>query len=127
MPDDKRVMLGWMSNWDYANNIPTSPWRSAMALPREVKLTQTSDGPRLTQSAVKQVEKLGGKVTYKDKKGGPISAGTHPLPAQSAGQVQQVDITFAPGTATKIRHHRPRRRTVIHRHRLRRHDREDVR
>ncbi|MDR6416601.1 GH32 C-terminal domain-containing protein [Pseudarthrobacter sulfonivorans] len=101
MPDDKRIMLGWMSNWDYANDIPTSPWRSAMALPREVKLTQTPDGPRLTQSAVKQVEKLGGKVSYNDKKGGPISAGTHPLPAQSAGQIQQVDITFTPGTATK--------------------------
>ena len=101
MPDDKRVMLGWMNNWDYANDIPTSPWRSAMSLPREVKLTQTPDGPRLTQSAVKQVEKLEGKVTYNDKKGGPISAGTHPLPAKAAGQVQQVDITFAPGTATK--------------------------
>ena len=61
MPEDKRVMLGWMNNWDYANNIPTNPWRSAMALPREVKLTQTPDGPRLTQSAVKQVDKLAGK------------------------------------------------------------------
>lgn len=101
MPEDKRIMLGWMSNWDYANNIPTNPWRSAMALPREVKLTQTPDGPCLTQSAVKQVEKLGGKASYNDKKGGPISAGTHPLPAQSAGQVQQVDISFAPGNATK--------------------------
>lgn len=50
MPDDKRIMLGWMSNWDYANSTPTSPWRSAMALPREVKLTQTADGPRLTQA-----------------------------------------------------------------------------
>jgi fructan beta-fructosidase len=25
MPQDKRIMLGWMNNWDYANNIPTSP------------------------------------------------------------------------------------------------------
>lgn len=101
MPDDKRIMLGWMSNWDYANDTPTSPWRSAMALPREVKLTQTPDGPRLTQSVVKQVEKLGKKAAYNDKKGGPIVPGTHALPAQAAGQVQQVDITFAPGTAAK--------------------------
>ena len=101
MPDNKRVMLGWMNNWDYANDIPTNPWRSAMALPREVGLTRTPDGPRLTQSAVKQVEKLDGKVSYKDKKGGPIPAGTHPLPAEAAGQVQQVDITFAPGAAQK--------------------------
>jgi levanase len=101
MPDNKRVMLGWMNNWDYANDIPTSPWRSAMALPREVNLTQTPDGPRLTQSAVKQVDKLDEKASYNDKKGGPIPAGAHQLPAATSGQVQQVDITFAPGTAKK--------------------------
>ena len=101
MPDNKRVMLGWMNNWDYANDIPTSPWRSAMALPREVNLTQTPDGPRLTQSAVKQVDKLDGKVSYKDNKGGPIATGAHQLPAAASGQVQQVDITFAPSTAKK--------------------------
>ncbi len=101
MPDNKRIMLGWMNNWDYANDIPTNPWRSAMALPREVNLIQTLDGPRLTQSAVKQVDKLDGKVSYKDNQGGPIPAGTLQLPAAASGQVQRVDITFAPGTAKK--------------------------
>lgn len=101
MPEDKRVMLGWINNWDYANDIPTNPWRSAMALPREVKLTQTPDGPRLTQNVVKQVDKLAQKPSYSTKKGSPIAQGTTPLPASTAGQVQQVDITFAPGTATK--------------------------
>jgi fructan beta-fructosidase len=99
MPDDKRVMLGWMNNWDYANNIPTNPWRSAMALPREVKLTQTPEGPRLTQRAVKQVDKLAQKPSYSTNKGIPIAEGTTPLPAAASGQVQRVDITFAPGTA----------------------------
>ncbi len=42
-----RVMQGWMNNWDYANDIPTSPWRSSMALPREVTLTST---PRVRAS-----------------------------------------------------------------------------
>jgi len=101
MPDDKRVMLGWMNNWDYANNIPTNPWRSAMSLPREVQLTQTPDGPRLAQNVVKQVDKLAKKPSYTDKKGGAIKAGTTPLPAATSGQVQRVDITFAPGTAKK--------------------------
>ncbi|MFJ6452947.1 GH32 C-terminal domain-containing protein [Paenarthrobacter sp. NPDC091669] len=101
MPDNKRVMLGWMNNWDYANNIPTNPWRSAMSLPREVQLTQTPDGPRLAQSVVKQVDKLAKKPSYTDKKGGAIKAGTTPLPAAASGQVQRVDITFAPGTAKK--------------------------
>jgi fructan beta-fructosidase len=101
MPEDKRVMLGWMNNWDYANAIPTSPWRSAMSLPREVGLTQTPSGPRLTQSAVKQVDKLGGKASYSNKKGQSIAPGTHPLPASASGDVQRIDLTFAPGTAAK--------------------------
>jgi levanase len=101
MPQDKRVMLGWMNNWDYANTIPTSPWRSAMSLPREVGLTQTPSGPRLTQSAVNQVDKLGGKASYSNKKGQSIAPGTHPLPASASGDVQRIDLTFAPGTAAR--------------------------
>ena len=101
MPEDKRVMLGWMNNWDYANTVPTSPWRSAMSLPREVGLTQTPAGPRLTQKAVKQVDNLGSKASYSDKKGRSIAPGTHPLPASASGDVQRIDLTFAPGTAAK--------------------------
>jgi levanase len=101
MPEDKRVMLGWMNNWDYANDIPTNPWRSAMSLPREVKLTQTPEGPRLAQSAVKQVDKLAQKPSYSTKGGAAIAEGTTPLPAAASGQVQRVDISFAPGTAKK--------------------------
>jgi fructan beta-fructosidase len=101
MPEDKRVMLGWMNNWDYANTIPTSPWRSAMSLPREVGLTQTPAGPRLAQKVVKQVDKLATKASYSDKKGQSIAPGTHPLPASASGDVQRIDLTFAPGTAAK--------------------------
>ena len=37
-PDDKKIFLGWMSNWHYAPKVPTDPWRSAMTLPRELSL-----------------------------------------------------------------------------------------
>jgi fructan beta-fructosidase len=36
----RRLFLGWMSNWEYANQVPTSPWRSAMTIPRELGLRQ---------------------------------------------------------------------------------------
>ncbi|MEA5454455.1 glycoside hydrolase family 32 protein, partial [Sinomonas sp. JGH33] len=51
-PDDRRILVGWMSNWDYARAVPTSPWRGAMALPREATLHRR--GPRvvLRQRAV---------------------------------------------------------------------------
>jgi fructan beta-fructosidase len=38
MPNENRVFIGWMSNWDYARNTPTQTWRSAMTLPRKLWL-----------------------------------------------------------------------------------------
>src|SRR5437773_5860880 len=34
----RKIFLGWMSNWLYANKVPTIKWRNAMTLPRELKL-----------------------------------------------------------------------------------------
>ena len=36
---NRRIFLGWMSNWLYGTQVPTTPWRSAFTLPRELKLT----------------------------------------------------------------------------------------
>jgi len=101
MAQDKRIMLGWMNNWDYANSIPTSPWRSAMSLPREVGLTETAEGPRLVQKPVKQVDDLAGKPAYQEKTARSIAPGTTALPQAAAGQVQRIDLTFSPGTASR--------------------------
>ncbi|MFT7712192.1 glycoside hydrolase family 32 protein [Clavibacter tessellarius] len=32
------TLIGWMGNWDYADAVPTSPWRGSMALPRRLAL-----------------------------------------------------------------------------------------
>ncbi|NKI31673.1 glycoside hydrolase family 32 protein [Croceivirga thetidis] len=37
-PDGQRKFIGWMSNWQYALKTPTSTWRSAMTLPRNLGL-----------------------------------------------------------------------------------------
>ncbi len=34
----RKIFLGWMSNWMYATQVPTINWRSAMTLPRTLKL-----------------------------------------------------------------------------------------
>jgi fructan beta-fructosidase len=44
VPDGRRLMVGWASNWEYANVTPTHPWRSAMSLVREVTLARSADG-----------------------------------------------------------------------------------
>lgn len=37
-PDGRHVVLPWMSNWQYANQVPTHQFRSANGLPRDLGL-----------------------------------------------------------------------------------------
>ena len=37
-PDNRRVVLAWMSNWQYANQVPTQQFRSANSIPRDLSL-----------------------------------------------------------------------------------------
>jgi fructan beta-fructosidase len=96
--DDERLMLGWMNNWDYANDIPTSTWRSAMSLPREVRLVTTPEGPRLHQAVVSQIADLrrnraASKVTQRR-----IAEGHALLPM--SGDVVQIDVVLDLGSAS---------------------------
>ncbi|MBX2896721.1 MAG: glycoside hydrolase family 32 protein [Cyclobacteriaceae bacterium] len=51
---DRTIMLGWVNNWTYANQIPTSKWRGMFSIPRELGLKETAAGLRLTQHPVKE-------------------------------------------------------------------------
>jgi sucrose-6-phosphate hydrolase SacC (GH32 family) len=59
--DGRRLWLGWMSSWPYAGDVPTSPWRSAMTVPRELMVRRTAEGFRMLQRPVKELETLRGK------------------------------------------------------------------
>ena len=43
-PDNRRTTIGWMSNWQYAADVPTMQFRSANTLPREMVLFEDADG-----------------------------------------------------------------------------------
>ena len=60
--DGRRIFMGWMSNWDYAQVVPTESWRSAMTLPRTLKLAQTDQGLRLLSQPVAELKKLQNKT-----------------------------------------------------------------
>jgi len=60
--DPRRVFLGWMSNWDYGQAVPTDPWRSAMTLPRELRLHRTPAGYRLFQRPATELRSLRGEL-----------------------------------------------------------------
>ncbi|MGG4146251.1 PfkB family carbohydrate kinase [Paenibacillus algorifonticola] len=56
--DGRRVIIGWMSNWKYANETPTGSWRGAMTLPRTLSLTSKDGSIVLTQMPVREIGKL---------------------------------------------------------------------
>jgi fructan beta-fructosidase len=55
-PDNKRIFIGWMSNWLYARNTPTTNWRSAMTLPRELSLSKIDQDYVLKSKPVAQLK-----------------------------------------------------------------------
>ncbi|HWQ31932.1 MAG TPA: glycoside hydrolase family 32 protein [Blastocatellia bacterium] len=56
--DGRRILIGWMSNWQYAGKEPTSPWRTAQSVPRVLSLKRFSDGLRLAQQPVAELQRL---------------------------------------------------------------------
>jgi len=56
--DGRRLFLGWMSNWQYAEQVPTTPWRSAMTIPRTLELKNSDAGMRLISNPVVELKKL---------------------------------------------------------------------
>lgn len=58
VPDGRRLFMGWMSNWDYAQVVPTETWRSAMTLPRTLSLKNTPEGLRLFSEPVEELVPL---------------------------------------------------------------------
>ncbi len=57
-PKGRRVAIGWMNNWQYANAVPTLPFRGLLSLPRELSLRETESGVRLFQSPIAEVTAL---------------------------------------------------------------------
>ncbi len=56
--DRRTIMIGWVNNWTYGNQIPTSPWRGAMSIPRVLSLRRTAAGIRLLQQPLEAVNKV---------------------------------------------------------------------
>lgn len=62
----RTLFMGWMSNWLYAQEVPTETWRSAMTIARELKLTKTEDTYRVISSPVAELEKYKGEAFTKN-------------------------------------------------------------
>lgn len=58
---DRKILIGWMNNWQYAGAVPCSPWRSAMTLPRELSLIDYEGSLLLANTVVKEIDGQAGE------------------------------------------------------------------
>jgi levanase/fructan beta-fructosidase len=88
-PNSRRIFIGWMNNWDYAKDFPTSPWRGSMTLPRELTLNLDEGKLYLCANPVAELRNYVGEK---------ISAG------EGAELVDiKASISTSEGASTKIR------------------------
>lgn len=101
VPDDRRIMIGWMNNWDYANHTPTSPWRSAMSVAREVTLNTIHGRPGLMQRPIlPRPDETGATYEIND----PVELHGTPLtlPQARGGTALLIKAEFQSGTARRF-------------------------
>ncbi|WP_320113211.1 glycoside hydrolase family 32 protein [Draconibacterium orientale] len=56
--DGRRLFLGWMSNWNYAELVPTEKWRSATTIPRELILEKVNEQFVIVSIPVTELKKI---------------------------------------------------------------------
>lgn len=61
-PDDRRLLIGWMNNWQYAGEKPCVRWSGAATFPRELGLDKVMDTYLLTSLPVKELDLLKGET-----------------------------------------------------------------
>ncbi|MET4139521.1 glycoside hydrolase family 32 protein [Pedobacter sp. UYP1] len=51
----RKIFIGWMNNWQYANQVPTKKWRGANTLARDLSLNEVKGDLFLCATPVKEV------------------------------------------------------------------------
>ena len=57
-PDNRRIAIAWMSNWQYANDVPTSQYRSPNSVPRDLSLFTVGGETYLQSAPSPELQKL---------------------------------------------------------------------
>lgn len=104
-PGGRRTAIGWMSNWQYAAEVPTRQFRSANTLPRDISLFQAPDGQIYAANApAPEVDALRAK-TFLSK--GKVTLGKRPatfnLPKENDGICEiNLDILATEGSKVEL-------------------------
>lgn len=63
---NRQIWTAWAMNWEYARMTPTGMWRGAMALPRELSVSNVDNsslGPKLVQRPIREIFNIQSEVS----------------------------------------------------------------
>jgi fructan beta-fructosidase len=99
--DERRVWIGWFSNWQYANAEPTALWRGAQSIPRTLTLRPHADGLRLVQRPIQELERLR-RERLRVVNVSVAEANQRIRESETRGEVYELDAELEPGRADEI-------------------------
>ena len=80
-PDNRAVAIAWMSNWQYANSVPTMQFRSSNSVPRDLSLMRKGKEVILRSTPSKEVEALRGNPAQFNLATAPVELSDSPMKA----------------------------------------------
>ncbi len=97
-PDGRRVMIGWMQNWDTCNlHVKSTPWFGQMSLPRELSIRNGV----LFQRPIRELEALRGPCV--EYRGVALADGEIALPG-IRGRTGDLEIELEPEDGAELFH-----------------------
>jgi fructan beta-fructosidase len=102
LPDPQRhVWLAWMDNWAYALKTPTTRWRGAMSLPRELSLRRRNGTWQLVQRPVRELQAL--RTGHRHIPARSLDAAPLRLPASAhTGAAVELRVDLDAGSAAEV-------------------------
>lgn len=92
---NRKLLIGWMNNWSYASEVPCSPWRSAMTLPRELSLKTYNGHPLLCCPVIKEIDNIAGN--WQD-----VSTEILPLDAKQSAYQLRLSVNMDKNTSITL-------------------------
>ncbi len=99
--DGRQIFMGWMSNWDYANQVPTKDFRSAMTVARELTITNNGKHLILNSYPVNEFNNLKDIVSEKPDLQVDKEATITELLKNNDGSYE-IEMTIKPGNAVEF-------------------------
>ncbi len=93
------VMIGWLNDWTYANQLPTAPFKGAMSLPRQIALKPRAGSLQLVQQPIDGMTTL--RQTKTEHKAVRLTSGSLTI-AQPSTNSYELLVTIRPGTAKTV-------------------------